>query len=280
MKIRVYGKINLSLNVLTKEIDGYHQLDMVNQSVSVFDEIELAPRVDKLCRVRCDKDIGVINTALTSASAFVKRFGTNGYDIFIKKGIPMKGGLGGSSADAAGILAALSKIHGVDAVSAGEIADAVGSDVKYMMEGGLARVRGTGGDVEKIDSGAVNYFVLIVPPFGMSTQRVFAAFDEKPDFGWADNDRLIDAVINEDVAAMKMNMRNGLQSTAFRLDKRLGDLYDAVRGRCFVQMTGSGSCLFAVADGAADAAYTAERLKKEGIRAVAVESRGYGIEFL
>ena len=102
MKIRVYGKINLSLNVLTKEIDGYHQLDMVNQSVSVFDEIELAPRVDKLCRVRCDKDIGVINTALTSASAFVKRFGTNGYDIFIKKGIPMKGGLGGSSADAAG----------------------------------------------------------------------------------------------------------------------------------------------------------------------------------
>ena len=55
MKIRVYGKINLSLNVLTKEIDGYHQLDMVNQSVSVFDEIELAPRVDKLCRVRCDK---------------------------------------------------------------------------------------------------------------------------------------------------------------------------------------------------------------------------------
>lgn len=92
MKIRVYGKINLSLNVLTKEIDGYHQLDMVNQSVSVFDEIELAPRVDKLCRVKCDKDIGVINTALTSASAFVKRFGTNGYDIFIKKGIPMKGG--------------------------------------------------------------------------------------------------------------------------------------------------------------------------------------------
>lgn len=280
MKIKVYAKLNLSLNVLSKETNGYHLLDMVNQSVGLYDEIELLPRGDKLCKVRCDRDIGVINTALTAANAFVKRFDTSGYDISIKKGIPMKGGLGGSSADAAGVLAALAKAHGADIDTVGEIADIIGSDVRYMTRGGLARVTGTGGEVQLTDCDAVNYFVVITPPFGMSTQRVFAAFDESPDFTVADNARLIEAVAAEDVVSMKMLMRNGLQSTAMRLEPRLKELFDVVKGICFVQMTGSGSCLFSVAEDMAEARYLAERLKKRDINAVVVESKNYGVEFL
>ena len=163
IKLRVYAKLNLALNVLSCEQEGYHQLDMVNQSISLFDEIRIVPRPDERISVHCDKDIGVINTAWTSASEFAKKFNTTGCDITIKKGIPMKGGLGGSSADAAGVLVALAKWHKIPLEQVYSIADAVGSDVKYMMTGGLARVRGKGEQVQTIESDSLVYFVVVMP---------------------------------------------------------------------------------------------------------------------
>ena len=280
MKIKVYAKLNLALNVTSLEENGYHNLDMVNQSISIFDDIELTPREDKLCKVYCDRDIGIINTALTSASQFVKRFDCCGYDVTVKKGIPMMGGLGGSSADAAGILTALAKLHDADMAEVYEIADVVGSDVKYMMTGGLARVTGRGNCVQPIHSDAVLYFVLVLPPFGMSTQRVYHGFDEQHDFTVADNSKIINAVLSEDTEAIRQNIHNGLQSTAFRVDGRLKEIFDAVSAICPVQMTGSGSCLFAVADSKADSHFIAERLKKEGFNAIAVESKNFGVEYI
>lgn len=280
MKIKVYAKLNLALNVLSLENEGYHQLDMVNQSIDLFDEIELTPRQDGVCKVRCDKDIGVINTALTSASEFIKRFDCCGYDIYVKKGIPMMGGLGGSSADAAGILSALSKLHCADMDEVYKIADEVGSDVRYMMTGGLARVQGKGELVSTAECDSVLYFVVVIPPYGLSTRKVFETFDANPDFTCADNAKLIAAVADEDVAAVKMNMYNGLQKTAFALDGRLKKLFDRVSERGFAQMTGSGSCLFLVSDSRVECDFAAERLRKEGINAVAVESKNYGVEFL
>jgi len=280
MKFKVYAKLNLSLNVTSLEVNGYHNLDMVNQSINIFDEIELTPRDDKLCKIYCDRDIGIINTALTSASQFVKRFDCCGYDVTIKKGIPMMGGLGGSSADAAGILSALAKLHGADMPQVYEIADVVGSDVKYMMTGGLARVTGRGNCVEHIHSDAVLYFVLILPSFGMSAQKVYHGFDEQPDFTLTDNAKIINAVLSEDVAFLRCNMHNGLQMTAFRLESRLKEIFDVVSKTCFVQMTGSGSCLFAVAESKADSYFIAERLKKSGFNAIAVESKNFGVEYI
>ncbi len=280
MKIKVYAKLNLTLNVTSLEENGYHNLDMVNQSISIFDEIELTQRDDKLCKVYCDRDIGIINTALTSASQFVKRFDCCGYDVKIKKGIPMMGGLGGSSADAAGILTALAKLHDADMQQVYEIADVVGSDVRYMMTGGLARVTGRGNCVQPVYSDAMLYFVLVLPPFGMSTQRVYHGFDEQPDFNFADNDKIIDAVLKEDTAFIRQNIYNGLQATAFAADGRLKEIFDKVSKICPVQMTGSGSCLFAVADSKADSRFLAERLKNSGFNAIAVESKNFGVEYI
>lgn len=280
MKFRVYAKLNLALNVLTTEQEGYHQLDMVNQSINLFDEIELAARDDKLCTVNCDKDIGVINTALSAAASFVKKFDCHGYKVAIKKGIPMQGGLGGSSADAAGILAALAKQHGLSLEDVFDIADFIGSDVKYMLTGGLARVLGKGEKVQTVETNALNYFVLIVPPFGMSTQRVFNAFDEQPDFRRCDCEKLIAAVAEENVVGMKMNMFNGLQSTALRLDARLKELFEVASEMGFAQMTGSGSCLFMPVEDLVEGSFLSNRLAKKGLNAVVVESRDYGVEYL
>ena len=280
IKIKVYAKLNLSLNVLTCEQNGFHQLDMVNQSVSLFDEIRIVPRPDKKISVYCDKNIGVINTALTSANEFSKAFDTCGYDITIKKGIPMKGGLGGSSADAAGILSALAKYHNILLEQVYPIADRIGSDVKYMMTGGLARVEGRGEIVKTIDSNSLFYFVVVMPPYGLSTRKVFEEFDKKPDFHFADNAKLIDCIVTEDVSGAKNNMYNGLQKTAFVIEPRLKEAYDEISQVCFVQMTGSGSCLFSIADTIEEAQFVAEKLKRKGYVAVVAESRKNGVEYI
>ena len=280
IKLRVYAKLNLALNVLSCEQEGYHQLDMVNQSISLFDEIRIVPRPDERISVHCDKDIGVINTAWTSASEFAKKFNTTGCDITIKKGIPMKGGLGGSSADAAGVLVALAKWHKIPLEQVYSIADAVGSDVKYMMTGGLARVRGKGEQVQTIESDSLVYFVVVMPQFGLSTRKVFETFDQNPDFNFANNDELIKAVKNEDVTQIRNHVRNGLQQTAFKIEPKLKEIFDTASKFGKVCMTGSGSCLFLVADSLVESQYLAEKLCKQDIFAVPVESRAFGIEFI
>ena len=280
IKLRVYAKLNLALNVLSREQDGYHQLDMVNQSISLFDEIRIVPRPDDRISVHCDKNIGVINTAWISASEFAKKFGTGGCDITIKKGIPMKGGLGGSSADAAGVLVALAKWHKVPLEDVYPIAETVGSDVKYMMSGGLARVCGKGEVVNTIESDSLIYFVVVMPEFGLSTRKIFECFDEDPDFVFADNDKLSKAVQKEDLSQIRDNVRNGLQQTAFKTEPKLKDIFDKVSKFGKTCMTGSGSCLFLVADSVGDSQYIAEQICKQGVFAVPAESRAFGIEFV
>lgn len=280
IRLKVYAKLNLALNVLSCEQDGYHQLDMVNQSISLFDEIRIVPRPDDRVSVHCDKDIGVINTALTSASEFAKQFGTCGCDVTIKKGIPMKGGLGGSSADAAGVLVALAKWHDVDMQKVFDIAERIGSDVKYMMTGGLARVCGKGEVVESQDSDSLLYFVVVMPEFGLSTRKVFETFDQNPDFALADNQKLLQAIQNEDLSQIRANVRNGLQQTAFQIEPKLRYIFDQVSQFGKTCMTGSGSCLFLVADDLHDANYISQRVQQLGYQAVVAESRGFGVEIL
>ena len=280
IRLKVYAKLNLALNVLSCEQDGYHQLDMVNQSISLFDDIRIVPRPDDRVSVHCDKDIGVINTALTSASEFAKQFGTCGCDVTIKKGIPMKGGLGGSSADAAGVLVALAKWHDVDMQKVFDIAERIGSDVKYMMTGGLARVCGKGEVVESQDSDSLLYFVVVMPEFGLSTRKVFETFDQSPDFALADNQKLLQAIQNEDLSQIRANVRNGLQQTAFQIEPKLRYIFDQVSQFGKTCMTGSGSCLFLVANDLYDANYISQRVKQLGYHAVVAESRSFGVEIL
>lgn len=280
IKLRVYAKLNLALNVLSCEQDGYHQLDMVNQSISLFDEIRIVPRPDDRISVNCDKNIGVINTALSSASEFAKTFGTCGCDITIKKGIPMKGGLGGSSADAAGVLVALAKLHDIPLQKVFPIAEKVGSDVKYMMTGGLARVGGKGEQVLSKNSDSLIYYVVVMPEFGLSTRKVFECFDQNPDFVFADNDKLVNAVEKEDLKGIRDNMRNGLQQTAFDIEPKLKQIFNDVSQFGKVCMTGSGSCLFLVADTLTDGEYISRKICEMNYNAVLVESRAFGVEFL
>ena len=131
-----------------------------------------------------------------------------------------------------------------------------------------------------IESDSLIYFVVVMPEFGLSTRKIFECFDEDPDFVFADNDKLSKAVQKEDLSQIRDNVRNGLQQTAFKTEPKLKDIFDKVSKFGKTCMTGSGSCLFLVADSVGDSQYIAEQICKQGVFAVPAESRAFGIEFV
>ena len=118
VRLRSYAKINFALNV-TGTRGGYHLLDSVLASVDLYDTVTARPRKDGLINVYM-QGLGSEhippeqNNAVRAGEAFVSAFGTCGADIRILKDIPMGAGLGGSSADAAGVLNALARLYGVE----------------------------------------------------------------------------------------------------------------------------------------------------------------------
>lgn len=252
VKLKVYAKINLTLDI-TGVQDGYHLLDSLVCNVDLSDSITLKKRKDKLVNVYM-RGMGSEhippekNNAVKAGEAFVNRFSTTGADIMITKDIPMGGGLGGSSADAAGVLRGMAKLYNLeneyDALK--EIADSLGSDTGYMLSGGLARLTGRGEKVEFLKSDKQLWFLLIMPKTPVSTPLCYKTYDilNKEDKRRTQN--AIEAYCSGDMSALGQNLYNALAIPAQTLN---GDVKKALEeGKDFsplgCSMTGSGSCVF------------------------------------
>lgn len=174
MKLKAYAKTNLFLNVVGKDEKGYHLLDMLNSSISLYDEVEL----EKADDITCDGAYFENNTAIKAAEAFCKRYKTGGVKISIKKNIPVGGGLGGSSTNAAAVIYGMSKLykktmllHDIENFSC------VGADVPFMINGGLAKVSGIGDKVRALPFSLSLHGVVVKPESSNETKRVYETFD-------------------------------------------------------------------------------------------------------
>lgn len=251
VKKRSYAKVNLSLNI-SGTSGGMHLIDSVVASVDICDTICARPRRDKLVSVymhgKGSEDIPPEeNNAVKAAQLFVSAFGTCGADIEIYKDIPMGAGLGGSSADAAGVLNALAALYKVDA-SLGPLAAQLGSDTPYMLHGGYARMSGRGERVEPLPSPRDYHLLLFMPRTPVSTAQCYRLYDEAPDALRADSAALSRALAEGDFAGVAKNVYNALQAPACRLN---GEVAEALAlaasfspAACAV--TGSGSAVFAL----------------------------------
>lgn len=256
VKIKAYAKVNLTLEIKGVE-NGYHQLESLVTNVDVYDLLVLKKRKDSLSSVTM-KGMGSEsippekNNALKTAEAFSKAFGTCGADITVFKNIPMGAGLGGSSADVAGVLNGMAKLYGItDREKLKEIADELGSDTGYMLNGGFAKISGRGEKVERLDLKNTLHFLLICPDSSVSAGACYRAYDESPktlEFLGDRTQNCIDALRANDQNEIGRCLMNDLFRASYALNKDVGQAL--LEAQSFsplgAVMTGSGSCVLAM----------------------------------
>lgn len=258
MKLRAPAKVNLSLRVLGRRPDGFHDLDSLMAPISLADEVTVETRIGQGVKVSCDQpDIPSddSNLAAIAARQFHARTGIRFQaDIHIAKKIPAGAGLGGGSSDAAAVLVALDSVFETQLGTAGleEIAAKVGSDVPFFIRRGCARVRGRGEIVTPASLPAPLHLALVKPPFEVSTAWAYQRLAESKGLHGAD-------AAPECVSGVEFV--NDLERPVFEKFLLLPVIKQWLReqpGCRAALMSGSGSTVFGICDSAASASAISE----------------------
>lgn len=279
MKVKAYAKLNLTLNVLEK-IGDFHQIDGIVTTVDVFDEVQVTLRKDRRVRFDCDlADCPVfLNSAYRAAVAFREQTGV-GCNIVVKKHIPVGGGMGGSSADAAAVLFCLQKLTSASRDVVFEIAKSVGSDVNALLCGGFCRMRGKGDDVAKIASKLQLHFAVIRLGSPVSAGQAYAYWDElnsKPQTADCDN---VQALLQVGDCSAIRTFSNNLQVGVCNRLKDYPRLADVCKTHGLpISMTGSGNCFYVPCASKTDAENVEKLLTSSGFSAFVCSSTDVGVE--
>lgn len=265
--IRAYAKLNLTLDILGKA-DGFHMLDSLVCSVDLYDYIKLKKRRDSKVSVEmhglnCELMPPESNNAYRAAEAFVKRFGTCGADIVIYKNIPLSAGMGGSSADASGVLRGLARLYGTGGeAQLKELADGLGSDTGYMLTGGFARLKGRGERAEYLDIKQKLNLLALIPEGGVSTAECYALYDRQPSPLRA-TEEAVEALKKGDLTSLGKCLTNALCEPATCLNGGIKRAYEELKAfdPLGVTMTGSGSAVIALFENAEFCDYAKSRYR-------------------
>jgi len=256
LKIQARAKINWTLDVVGVLPNGYHDLDMLMQSVSLCDQMTMEDADALTLAVRMGGayvPADESNLVLRAARALQQHSGcTKGARITLRKYIPVAAGMGGGSSDAAAALKGLNVLWGLnlDDDTLEKIGLTIGADVPFCIRGGLQRAQGVGERLTPVAMKHPLYIVAFQPCRGLSTKEVFTSLHED---GIRDEDRPDNAAAQRalecgDVRLLGRSLGNVLEPVSRRLrpdiDKAIRDIEAA--GAVGARMTGSGSAVFGV----------------------------------
>lgn len=249
------AKINLTLDVLCKRSDGYHDLESIMQAVGLEDEIVLEIGTGAPWELRCNLNhipMDERNLAWKAARVFCDRLSWDpeGLRITVVKRIPSEAGLGGGSADAAAVLRALNQCVDtpLNPFELAELGAKVGSDVPFCVLGGTAFCEGRGERLTPLEIGPKLIYVLCKPDLAFSTPKLFAKLDDSVVNDHPDHDAMIQALREGNAEKVGSLLCNVFEEAV------VGEYADipAIKnilmehGACGAQMTGSGSVVFGV----------------------------------
>ena len=252
-----FAKINLTLDVLDKRADGYHDIKSVMQTVSIRDDIEIDVGTGKPWALLCDKE-GIPtdnrNLAWKAAEVFFAASGKDpdGIEIRITKRIPTEAGLGGGSADAGAVLRALNKHYDYpfSILALAELGAQVGSDVPFCTLCGTAMVEGRGERLRKLPNIPDCFFVVCKPDFSSSTPELYKKLDETVIGKRPDHQAMESALLAGDLGKVAENIYNVFDPLVTKEHLELNYIKSIFNsyGAVTQQMTGSGSAVFAIVD--------------------------------
>lgn len=273
--IRAYAKINLTLDVLGRRADGYHELTTVMQEIDLYDTLCLTNSNDSQVKLTCSVTelSGPANLASRAAEMVRQRFGLEqGVSIELLKRIPMAAGLGGGSSDAAAVLLALQHwwhlpTNGEKGSSIQEMAGALGSDVPFFLTGGLALCEGRGELVQPLAAHlppSMRWLLLLKPAISISTATVFRNLSAS-DYTDGSHSRAVAAALVEGRNPNPQDLHNGLERGVLEHYPEVAQAREAMvqAGAAFVRLSGSGPTLFAPFATLAEALTVQQRLQAQ-----------------
>ena len=268
MQVKAFAKLNLTLDILRRREDGYHDLQMVMQSIDLADELTITPAEGEgamsttLSYLPSDGR----NLAQMAAEAFRNAAGRGGQvDISIVKRIPVCAGMAGGSSDAAAVLRAMNELTGAGYTPAelAKIGEAVGSDVPYCVVGGTALAEGRGERLTPLPPLPPCHVVVCKPPFPISTPQLFSRVDVRKIARRPDTEGMLAALAAGDLTGVARRMYNVFEDV---LESRRQAEINAIKaalidcGALGAAMTGSGPTVFGLFDGPAAAEHAKARL--------------------
>ncbi|MBB5181911.1 4-diphosphocytidyl-2-C-methyl-D-erythritol kinase [Planomicrobium koreense] len=248
--VKAPAKINLTLDVLYKRPDNYHEIEMIMTTVDLADRIGLKATESGIHIESADRFVpnDSRNLAYQAAQLLKDTFNIkSGVIISLDKQIPVAAGLAGGSSDAAATLKGLNQLWQLN-LSLDELAELgakIGSDVSFCVYGGTALAKGRGEIIEHLPAPPHCWVVLAKPTIGVSTADVYGAFKpakaEHPDTG-----KMIEALEQGDYQAMCDHLGNALESVTLEMHPEVAQIKEQMKkfGADAVLMSGSGPTVF------------------------------------
>lgn len=251
MKRKAYAKVNLFLNVKNTREDGFHDLEMVNITINLADELDFELTDGEVTVEVSDKNLNGKNNLSYKVAEYLKKVYRvkRGVKIYIDKHIPVGGGLAGGSSDAATTLIALNELWNLNISNDKlfELSKKFGSDTPYCFYQGPAIVRGTGDIIEPLDIDISNFEIsLFSPNINVSTGNVFKNLSS---FNKYNLDEAVEHLKSKDYDEFIKGLKNDLQDTVFELYPGVKEKYEFLKrvyGEEGLFMTGSGSTLIKI----------------------------------
>lgn len=287
IKLKSRAKINLSIDVLGKREDGYHLVEMIMQTIDLYDIIRI-------------KELNINNITIKSNSSNIpldennivykaidllrNQFNINkGVEVFIEKNIPIAAGMAGGSSNAAAVLVGLNKLWDLN-LSEEElqaIGFKLGADVPFCISGKAALAQGVGEELTYIKGLPENISILVCKPnLFVSTKKVYQGLDLNNIEKRPDNKYLIECLKAEDIKSIAKNMVNVLESVTSKEHKEIEEIEHIMMNNKALgsMMSGSGPTVFGLFENKADALKVREELLKKYHQVYVVNSSEKGVE--
>lgn len=254
IKLDAYGKINLSLDVLRRREDGYHDLRMIMQQIDLKDTLQIEEIEEDKIVIESDSleiPTDERNIVYKVADSLKKKHGLNsGVKIRIEKHIPVSAGLAGGSTDAAATLKGLNELWnlGLSEAELMEIGKPIGADIPYCIYGGTALAEGIGEKLKRLNGFGGKHILLANPEIQVSTARIYQNLNLEGLNKRPDTERLMQAISEDDLEHVAQNMVNVLETVTIPMHPVIEDIKREmmISGALGALMSGSGPTVFGI----------------------------------
>ena len=287
IELKSRAKINLSIDVLGKREDGYHLVEMIMQTIDLYDIIKIKALETEEIIINSntlDIPLNENNIVYKAIELIRENFGIKrGVEVFIEKNIPIAAGMAGGSSNAAAVLVGLNELWNLNLSNEElkELGFKLGADVPFCIEGKTALAQGVGEELTYIKGLSEDISILVCKPeLFVSTKEVYEGLDLENIKNRPNNQYLIKCLENNDIESLSKNMVNVLETVTSKKHTEINDIEKIMNENNALgsMMSGSGPTVFGIYKNEEDALRGKRELLKKYKQVYVVKSSEKGVE--